>query len=83
MGTKESRQLQEIEVLRCQLDEKLKERRELEEQVRILEAAAEKAQALRERVAAAALAEKVALKRLAAAEAVTRGYKYKLERQGQ
>ena len=74
----------DIEVLRRQNDEQAKRIRKLEERVRVLEAEANpvQVQALEECVESHALAEKKAYKKLDAAEAVTRSYKFKLERQG-
>ena len=84
MRTKERRYLQEIHVQGCQIDEQSKRIRELEEENRLLRGAADPAEykAMEECLESHAMAERMAYKKVDAAEAVTRTYKFKLERQG-
>ena len=84
MRTRESRYLQEIEVLRChQLDEKAKRTRELREDNRILEAATDRVKELEARIASHKEGIRRATEKAKELEAIGRTEKRKMERQEQ
>ena len=84
MRTRERGYLQEIHVQGCQLDEQSKRIRELEEENRLLRGAADPTEykAMEECLESHAMAERMAYKKVDAAEAMVHTQDRKLERQG-